>query len=143
MCLAARGIVFEYGFGGGQHGGKGGGRGQPYVAVLGVVDDVGVIGVQFGKDGFGRDKENCTVCRVRRADVFVGDVVNVFFHVFCQLDGILRGLCDFAVAFQRKFGINGEVAGGRRQMQQAVWSFAVGQGVLVGNVLGGNEVVDE
>ena len=146
-CMAMRGVVFDQGVGAGEQCGQSGGRGDPDALALRVFHEVGMVGVQLGKDGFAGQKEDDAFRSFRRLDVAFGNVFAVFLDVGAKAFAAVvvaggRGE-QGAVAFQRKFGVDAEFAVFAGQGDGAVGAAAVAQGVLVVHVLCGQDGVHQ
>lgn len=135
MHLLARLHIFHHRARGVQHGHQRGRRDDPHAPLHRVIHEVGMMRVDFGEHGFGGDEHHRAVGSHVVDDVFVGDVVHMFFYVNFEL---ARGLRAFGVAvfkhaviiFQREFGVHRNHAGRFRQFKHAVGAGAVRQRVL-------------
>lgn len=93
--------------------------------------------MDFGEDGFGGDEHDRAVGGFAGDDVFGGYGVDVFGDVLAELlFGLFAfavwglGVVGFLVVFEGEFSVNGDVAGGLGEEEDAVGAFVVGEGVL-------------
>ena len=137
MHLLARGVVLEHRARGGQHRHQGGGRDHPYPRPLRLFHQVREVRVDLGEDRLGRDEHHRAVRGLPRNQVLGRDVADVLADIPLELGR--RGeplrlaqveVLHPLVALQRELGVDGHVAGGIGQAQQAVDPLAVTQGGL-------------
>ena len=125
------------------------GRGEDDARLVGLLDDVPVMLVELGIDGFGRHEHDGRLVRLAGDQVFGGNVADVLADVIAQLaDGSLALLraarfADGLEGLEGELGVHHHLEIAVGHADEAIGPGAVGQGGLIVIGAGGQGVGDD